>query len=75
MAKLMLRRFPPPNYKPVILFETNSLEEARQEYYRLQGIYPGVELDLVAENEYGERTRIHNGYWFRKHPSNKLSNF
>lgn len=39
--------------------------EARSEYWRLQGIYPVVELRLVAINEHGWIYFIHGGYWER----------
>lgn len=42
-----------------------SLDTVKQEYLRLQSIYPGARMNLVAENDYGDTCRVHSGYWFR----------
>lgn len=44
-------------------------EDAEREYLRLQGIYPSTQLALYNENDYGEQTLLHRGYWQPKQPS------
>lgn len=45
------------------MFHSASFSAANQEYLRLQGIYPAVELFMVGVNEHQERSPIHSGYW------------
>ena len=50
------------NQKPTQV-ECKTYDAAKAEYQRLQERYPSLEMSLVAENEYGERSRIHSGRW------------
>lgn len=43
--------------------ECKSYNEAKAEYQRLQNIYPSREMCLVVVNDWGERSRIHEGRW------------
>ena len=43
--------------------ECTDYAAAKAEYKRLQDIYPSREMCLVAINDWGERSRIHEGRW------------
>jgi len=55
--------YPQPGKKERVPLEFTSYEAAKAEYKRLQDILPSREMGMVAENEYGERSRIQSGRW------------
>lgn len=43
--------------------ECKTAKEAEAEYKRLQEHYPSREMCLVVINDWGHRSRIHEGRW------------
>ena len=48
--------------KPTFV-ECKTYQEAEREYKSLQDRYPSREMCLVGINDWGERSRIHEGRW------------
>lgn len=54
---------PQPGTEKPKAIELTNYDAAKAEYKRLQTIYPSHALRLVAINDWGERSHIHEGYW------------